>query len=71
MDDLEDLAAGRAAQPLERAEEGHPLVLVNLPRGRARADYGGAVGIEPCSGRDAYLRYAAKAIRVINEVGVR
>ena len=68
MDDLDDLAAGRVAQLLEGVEEGHPIVMINLLRYRSQADYRGAAGVEPCSGREAYKRYAAQAIRLIKAV---
>ena len=68
MDERRELAAERVAGLLAGVEDGRPLVMINRLRYRAQADYGGAVGVEPCSGREAYQRYAAEAIRFIKAV---
>ena len=68
MDERRELAAERVAGLLAGVEDGRPLVMINLLRYRAQADYGGAVGVEPCDGREAYRRYAAQAIGFIKAV---
>ena len=52
------------------ADEG-PIVMINLLRYRERAGYPDGFGAEPCSGREAYLRYGAQAAPLIESVGGR
>ena len=52
------------------AEPG-PVVMINLLRYRERAAYPAGVHAAPCSGREAYQRYAAVAINTIAAVGGR
>jgi len=67
--DRGDLSAERVAQLLEGVEEGRPIVMINLLRYRAQADYAERHDVEPCSGREAYRRYATESIRFIQEFG--
>jgi len=43
--------------------------MINLLRYREQADYPEDFDAEPCSGREAYLRYSEVAARTIDEVG--
>lgn len=49
--------------------DGHPVVMLNLLRYRAEAQYPGEGGFEPCSGRSAYQRYSREALRFVEGVG--
>ena len=54
------------------ADDGAPLVMLNLLRYRERARYpAGAGAVDPCSGREAYQRYAAVALQKVASVGGR
>jgi uncharacterized protein (DUF1330 family) len=48
-----------------------PIVMINLLRYRERAAYPPGSDAEPCSGREAYQRYAEVALRTVSEVGGR
>lgn len=48
-----------------------PIVMINLLRYREQAEYPGDRDEEPCSGREAYVRYGAVAARTITKVGGR
>lgn len=48
-----------------------PLVMINLLRYRERAQYPPGSGADPCSGREAYQRYAAVALQKVASVGGR
>jgi len=48
-----------------------PLVMINLLRYRERAQYPPGAGADPCSGREAYQRYAAVALQKVTSVGGR
>ena len=52
------------------AEPG-PVVMINLLRYREHAAYPAGVHAAPCSGREAYQRYAAGAVKTIAAVGGR
>jgi len=54
-----------------QAEDDTPIVMINLLKYREHADYPAGMQAEPCSGRDAYQRYAAVALTKVNEVGGR
>lgn len=54
-----------------KASEATPLVMINLLRYRERAAYPPGSDAEPCSGREAYQRYAAVALRTVAEAGGR
>jgi uncharacterized protein (DUF1330 family) len=56
---------------LAAPDDGAPLVMINLLRYRARAQYPPGAGQEPCSGREAYQRYGAVALRKVASVGGR
>ena len=46
-----------------------PIVMLNLLRFRERAQY--RDGTSDCSGREAYARYSAVAIKKLSEIGAR
>ena len=48
-----------------------PLTMLNLLRYREHADYTGYPDEVPCSGRDAYRRYAARVIPCLQTHGAR
>ena len=48
-----------------------PVVMINLLRYRDRAQYALGSDATPCSGRDAYQRYAAVAVSTVEQVGGR
>lgn len=54
---------------LKQVPQNTPIVMVNLLRFRARAVYPDGHGAEPCSGAEAYHRYARVAVEKIREVG--
>lgn len=49
--------------------DGQPVVMLNLLRYRADAQYPQGAGFEACSGRQAYQRYAREALRFVAGVG--
>ena len=49
--------------------EGRPIVMLNLLRYRDAAAYRAGTDVQPCSGREAYRRYAEASIRFITESG--
>lgn len=65
IDLLED--AMRSFESLPGGEG--PVVMLNLLRYREHADYSGHPGEKPCSGRDAYRRYAALVMPLIGGTG--
>ena len=66
---MPDEAAFRAfAAAADGADDG-PVVMINLLRYRERADYPSDFDAEPCSGREAYVRYSAVAARTIQKTG--
>lgn len=52
-----------------QADDNGPVIMLNLLRYRAQADYTNHPDESTCSGREAYRRYAAKAIACIESVG--
>lgn len=56
---------------LAEARGDGPLVMINLLRYRERAAYPADAKETPCSGREAYQRYAAVALQKVAEVGGR
>lgn len=61
------VALVRAA--LTDVPEGQPVVMLNLLRYRAQAQYPQDGGFEPCSGRKAYQRYAREALQFVTGLG--
>jgi uncharacterized protein (DUF1330 family) len=53
----------------EAPDDGAPIVMLNLLRYRPRADYAQHPQQTPCSGRDAFKRYAKSSIVCIEAVG--
>jgi uncharacterized protein (DUF1330 family) len=51
------------------ADRPGPIVMINLLRYRAQADYPTGVDAAACSGREAYQRYGAVALRKVASVG--
>ena len=64
-------SAGRIQGFVAAADDGAPLVMINLLRYRERAQYPPGSGADPCSGREAYQRYAAVALQKVASVGGR
>ena len=56
---------------LAKLDDATPLVMINLLRYRERAQYPAGAGADPCSGREAYGRYAAVALQKVASVGGR
>ena len=56
---------------LAKLDDAIPLVMINLLRYRERAQYPAGAGADPCSGREAYGRYAAVALQKVASVGGR
>ena len=56
---------------LAKLDDATPLVMINLLRYRERAQYPAGAGADPCSGREAYQRYAAVALQKVASVGGR
>jgi uncharacterized protein (DUF1330 family) len=56
---------------LASADDGSPVVMINLLRYRERATYPDGFEAEPCSGREAYQRYGAVAASKVASVGGR
>lgn len=53
------------------ADDATPVVMINLLRYRDRAAYPSGSDAAPCTGREAYQRYAAEATRHVASVGGR
>ena len=60
----------RIQELLEGADDA-PIVMINLLRFRARAEYPEGFAAEPCTGREAYGRYGAGVIQLISASGGR
>ncbi len=58
-----------ALEALVKLPDGEPVVMLNLLRFRDRAAYPEGSGHVPCSGREAYARYGAKALDHVHAVG--
>lgn len=56
---------------LAKLDDATPLVMINLLRYRERAQYPAGAGADPCSGREAYQRYAPVALQKVASVGGR
>ena len=54
---------------IESADNETPITMLNLLRYRAEADYAGHPDETPCSGREAYRRYAEHAIPCVEANG--
>ena len=50
-------------------EDDRPIVMINLLRFRDRAQYRSPGDANPCSGSEAYARYAREAFRFVTSVG--
>lgn len=55
----------------QRADDSNPITMLNLLRYRATADYTGHPQASPCSGKEAYARYAEQAIACVESCGGR
>lgn len=72
MTDPVQLNVDELQAAVARVAADSPIVMVNLLRYRARADYGGRHDIAPCSGREAYYqRYSVPTFEVIRRLGGR
>jgi uncharacterized protein (DUF1330 family) len=58
-----------AIEALAKLPDGEPVVMLNLLRFRSEAVYPDGSAHAPCSGREAYARYGAEAIRHVQAVG--
>lgn len=58
-----------ALQALAKLPDDEPVVMLNLLRFRAQAEYPEGSGHAPCTGREAYRRYGDKAFRHVQAVG--
>jgi len=56
---------------LEKIDDETPIVMINLLRYRDQASYPPGSDATPCSGREAYERYAEVAMKKVEEVGGR
>jgi uncharacterized protein (DUF1330 family) len=56
-------------EALANLPDGEPVVMLNLLRFRREAAYPDDSGHAPCSGREAYARYGAQALRHVQAVG--
>ncbi len=56
---------------VETPDDGGPVVMINLLRYRDRAVYAEGADAEPCSGREAYQRYAEGVLSRLASVGAR
>jgi uncharacterized protein (DUF1330 family) len=54
---------------LAAVEDDRPVVMINLLRFRDRAQYRSPRNASPCSGSEAYARYAREAFRFVTAVG--
>lgn len=67
--DIDPAAVLAAAAEIPKDQ---PVIMINLLRYRARADYGERTDQMPCSGREAYYqRYAPGAMPYVNEIGAK
>jgi len=55
----------------QRRDDSRTITMLNLLRYRERADYSEHPDETPCSGREAYARYADQAIACVESVGGR
>ncbi len=61
----------RLSQFLQAADDGSPVVMLNLLRYRDQAAYPEGSGASPCSGREAYGRYSEAVLPLLQGVGGR
>ena len=64
-------SAQRLQEFIEGGEDDSPVVMINLLRYRAQAEYPEGFDAEPCSGREAYQRYGAVALGRVALAGGR
>jgi uncharacterized protein (DUF1330 family) len=62
-------AAGQFEKFLGAEDDGGPIAMINLLRFRERATYEEGSTEQPCSGREAYLRYGAGAGQMVTRYG--
>lgn len=60
---------GEQLKALVGAQIDGPIAMINLLRYRDRAEYPGGFDAEPCSGREAYQRYAQAVAPKLAQVG--
>ena len=58
-----------ALEALAALADDEPVVMLNLLRFREQASYPEGSAHEPCSGREAYARYGAEAVKHVQAVG--
>ncbi len=56
-------------QEFLQGSDDSPIVMINLLRYRARAEYPPDAQASACSGREAYVRYSSVALKKVMEVG--
>jgi len=56
---------------VSKADEDAPIVMINLLRYRQQADYPEGFNADPCTGREAYQRYAEVAGPRVAKTGAR
>ncbi|MGI9643755.1 MAG: DUF1330 domain-containing protein [Ilumatobacteraceae bacterium] len=56
---------------LQDADDGTPVVMINLLRYRERAAYPDGFDAAPCTGREAYQRYGAVVVGLVGKAGGR
>jgi uncharacterized protein (DUF1330 family) len=56
---------------IAEAPDESPIVMINLLRYRDRAEYPQGSDETPCSGEEAYQRYAALVLPMLDEVGAK
>ncbi len=61
----------QALMTASEEEMATPITMINLLRFRQQADYAEGVDAEPCSGPEAYQRYAEGAVSAVAKVGGR
>ncbi|HYW03531.1 MAG TPA: DUF1330 domain-containing protein [Gammaproteobacteria bacterium] len=62
---------GERLKKLSQDQRDQPVVMINLLRFRERATYAAGSGDSPCSGEEAYQRYAEVAGRMLQRIGGR
>lgn len=56
---------------LQSLPQDRPVTMLNLLKFREQADYSGHPSEPPCTGREAYRRYAEKAVALVEKHGGR
>lgn len=54
---------------IRRTDADTPVTMLNLLKYRKYADYSGHAGDVPCSGREAFFRYAKGSFPIVNAIG--